>query len=114
MKSLGKKIKSFKKRDLKYLSIGRSLSILREREELIAQKTNSKVERQKIDEEFNQKIDKISKMNAFKYLRHINGDDEEGNDSDSQTIADNVEQKVYNLEKLIQENKEIKYRSLFI
>ena len=84
MKSLGKKIKSFRKKDLKYLSMGRALSMLRERDELIAQKTNSKVERQKIDEEFNQKIDKISKMNAFKYLRHINGDEEEENDSDHQ------------------------------
>ena len=53
-------------------------------------------------------------MNAFKYLRHINGDEEEENDSDSSTIADNIEQKVYNLEKLIEENKEIKYRSLFV
>ena len=39
-----KKIKSFKKRDLKY-PIGRALSISREKEELIAQKTNSKIER---------------------------------------------------------------------
>ena len=30
-------------------------------------------------------------MNAFKYLRHINGNDEEGNDSDSSTVADNLE-----------------------
>ena len=44
-------------------------------------------------------------------LRHINGDDEEENDSDSSTIADNIEQKAYSLEKLIAENKEIKYRS---
>ena len=54
-------------------------------------------------------------MNAFKYLRHINGDDEEEeNDSDSSTIEDTIEQKIYNLEKLIKENKEIKYRSLFV
>ena len=75
---------------------------------------NSKVKRQKIEEEFNEKIDKISKMNAFKYLRHIYRDEEEENDSDSATIADNIEQKIYNLEKLIHENKEIKYRSLFV
>ena len=113
MKSLRKKIKSFKKRDLKYLSIGRALSILRERKELIAQKKNSKVERQKIDQEFNKKIDKISKINSFKYLRHINGDGE-GGGINSLTKADNLDKKAYNLEKLIEENKEIKYRSLFV
>ena len=53
-------------------------------------------------------------MNALKYLRYINGEDEEENDSDLSTIEDNVEQKVYNLEKLIQENKVIKYWSLFV
>ena len=53
-------------------------------------------------------------MNSFKYLRHINGEDEEENGNDSSTIADNIEQKAYNLEKFIEENKEIKYRSLFV
>ena len=60
------------------------------------------------------KIDKISKINAFKYLRHINGDYEEENNSHSTTMADNIEQKAYNLEKSIEDKKEIKYPSLFV
>ena len=51
MKEIGKKIKSFRKRDLKMLSIGKALSILKEREQLIKEKKNSKEERDKIDEE---------------------------------------------------------------
>ena len=61
MKSINKKIKSFKKRDLKYLSIGKAISILREREELIAEKNNSKEGKQKIDEEFKKKSKKYPK-----------------------------------------------------
>ena len=38
MKEIGKKIKSFRKRDLKMLSIGKALSILREREQLNKEK----------------------------------------------------------------------------
>ncbi len=53
-------------------------------------------------------------MNAFKYLQNMNWDDEEENDSDSSIITDNIEQKAYNLEKLIEENKEIKYPILFV
>ena len=61
MKSINKKIKSFKKRYLKYLSIGKAISILREREELIAEKNNSKEGKQKIDEEFKKKSKKYPK-----------------------------------------------------
>ena len=55
MKEIGKKIKSFRKRDLKMLSIGKALSILKEREQLIKEKKNSKEERDKIDEEIKKK-----------------------------------------------------------
>ena len=113
MKSINKKIKSFKKRDLKYLSIGKAISILREREELIAEKNNSKEGKQKIDEEFKKKIEKISKMTVFEYLRHINGDEDKENESDSSTIDEKIEEKIYDLKELIDKNKEIKYRKVY-
>ena len=113
MKSINKKIKSFKKRDLKYLSIGKAISILREREELIAEKNNSKEGKQKIDEEFKKKSKKISKMTVFEYLRHINGDEDKENESDSSTIDEKIEEKIYDLKELIDKNKEIKYRKVY-
>ena len=42
MNEIGKKIKSFKKRDLKMLSISKALSILRERDKLIKKKIQKK------------------------------------------------------------------------
>ena len=62
MKAIAKKIRAFRKRDLKNLSIGKALSILKDREELIEKKKNSKKEKEAIDEEFTKKIEKISKM----------------------------------------------------
>jgi len=111
MKEIGKKIKSFRKRDLKMLSIGKALSILKEREQLIKEKKNSKEERDKIDEEIKKKINNISKMNIFEYLRHLNGDEDNDNNSNS-TENESVEDKIDNLEELIKNNKEIKYRKL--
>ena len=110
MKVIGKKIKSFSKRDLKNLSLGKAISIINLREKLIAEKKNSKEEKGKIDENFKEKIDKISKMNIFEYLRHINGKEEE-NDNDSST-NDDIDAKIDNLEELMGNNKEIKYKKL--
>ena len=98
---------------MKYLSIGKGISILREREELIAEKNNSKEGKQKIDEEFKKKIEKISKMTVFEYLRHINGDEDKENESDSSTIDEKIEEKIYDLKELIDKNKEIKYRKVY-
>ena len=111
MKEIGKKIESFRKKDLKMPSIGKTLSILREREKLIEEQKNSKENKEKIDEEFNEKINNISKMNIFEYLRHLNGDEDYDVHSDS-TDNETVEDKVDNLEELIKNNKENKYRKL--
>ena len=40
MKSIGKLIQSFRKRDLKNLSIGRAISLIRKRQELLIEKKN--------------------------------------------------------------------------
>ena len=116
MKAIAKKIRAFRKRDLKNLSIGKALSILKDREELIEKKKNSKKEKEAIDEEFTKKIEKISKMNIFEYLRHINGTDEEhSNDSDTNTTYDDIqENKIDDLEDLVKKNNEIKYKKIKI
>ena len=50
-------------------------------------------------------------MNIFEYLRHLNGDEDYDNNSNS-TDNESVEEKIDNLEELINNNKEIKYRKL--
>ena len=50
-------------------------------------------------------------MNIFEYLRHLNGDEDNDNNSNS-TENESVEDKIDNLEELIKNNKEIKYRKL--
>ena len=114
MKLIGKKVKSFRKKDLKNLSIGRAIAILENREKLIEGKKKSKVDLRKIDEEFKEKIKKISKMNIFDYLRHINGNEDEENESDSSTKDENIEDKIDSFEELIKENKDIKYKKIRI
>jgi len=49
-------------------------------------------------------------MNIFEYLRHTNGENAE-NDNDC-SINDDKEDKFDNLEELIGDNKEIKYKKL--
>ena len=110
IRSLGKKIKSFKKRDLKNLSIGRGISILRKREEVINDKAISIEEKQKCLDEIKAKISEIKKMNVFEYLRHINGDDED--DAKSNSTSAEIEDKIDNFEELIKNNKEIKYKNI--
>ena len=114
MKSIGKIIQSFRKRDLKNLSIGRAISIIRKRQELLKEKKNSKEYKLKLDEEFKKKIGKLSKMNIFQYLRHLNGDEdeEEGSDNESNSTNDGFEDKIKSLEELIKENGEIKYKKI--
>ena len=50
-------------------------------------------------------------MNIFEYLRHLNGDEDYDNNSNS-TDNESVEDKIDNLEELIKNNKDIKYRKL--
>ena len=49
-------------------------------------------------------------MNAFEYLRYKNGEDEE--DENSLSTKEEIEEKIDNLELLIKENKEIKYKKI--
>ena len=51
-------------------------------------------------------------MNIFEYLRHINGKEEE-NDNNSST-NDDIDAKIDSLEELMGNNKEIKYKKLWI
>ena len=114
MKSIGKLIQSFRKRDLKNLSIGRAISLIRKRQKLLDEKKNSKEYTLKLDEEFKKKISKLSKMNIFQYLRHLNGeeDEEERSDNESHSTNDGFEDKINSLEELIRENGEIKYKKI--
>ena len=114
MKSIGKLIQSFRKRDLKNLSIGRAISLIRKRQKLLDEKKNSKEYTLKLDEEFKKKISKLSKMNIFQYLRHLNGeqDEEERSDNESHSTNDGFEDKINSLEELIKENGEIKYKKI--
>ena len=51
-------------------------------------------------------------MNVFDYLRH-NGDEVPEDEENSQSTMDVIEDKTDNLENLIKNNKEIKYRLKF-
>jgi len=95
MKLINTKIKSFKKRDLKKSFAQKIIINFKGKRRANCRKKNSKEGRQKIDEEFKQKIEKISKMTIFKYLRHINGDEDKENEIDSSKI-DEIENKIYN------------------
>ena len=48
-------------------------------------------------------------MNIFEYLKHINGKDG-GEDENSESTMDDVEEKMEDLEHLIKNNKEINYK----
>ena len=61
MKLIGKKVKSFRKKDLKNLSIGRAIAILENREKLIKKK--------KIQKEIYKKLMKNLKKKLKKYLK---------------------------------------------
>ena len=45
-------------------------------------------------------------MNAFEYLHHINGEE------DNSESTNEVERKINNLEELMKENKQIKYKKI--
>ena len=49
----------------------------------------------------------------FQYLRYLNGEKEEKEDDDSVSTVDDMEGKIFDLEKLIKINKEIKYKLKF-
>ena len=51
-------------------------------------------------------------MNIFQYLRHLNGEEEEGSDNESNSTNDGFEDKIKSLEELIKENGEIKYKKI--
>ena len=120
-KSFAKKIKEsknnkkkYKKKDLKYMSIGRALSITQGPERLTK-------ERDEKIREIKLKINKISKMNLKEYIKHKNGkdkdenDDESGdeNNDDEDTVMDEIEKKINQLEEICKKSKTIKYSKCF-
>ena len=112
MEIVNKNIKKtkFKKRDLKNLSLGRGINIIRENQKAKDEKRKSIEEKNNSIQDIEEKIKKISKMNAFEYLRYKNGEDEE--DENSLSTKEEIEEKIDNLEQLIKENKEIKYKKI--
>ena len=106
--------KKFKKRDLRGMSLGRAISIIRGFEQAKADKKKSKEEKIKLINEIEEKIKKISKMNIFEYLRHRNGENDDENEKNSISTRDEVEEKVDILKKLIEEDKNIKYKKIKI
>ena len=46
-------------------------------------------------------------MNVFHYLKHLNGKDED--DDNSESTIEEIEEKMDDLEELIKKNKDIKY-----
>ena len=102
--------KKFKKTDLKYMSLGRALSITDGPERLI----NEKEEKIK---EIKKKIEKISKMSLKEYINHKNKKIKENieNDSeeDEETSLDDIEKKINQLEEICVKNKNIKYPKNF-
>ena len=58
------------------------------------------------------KIGKLSKMNIYEYLRHLNGEEEKVSNNESNSTNDDFEDKIKSLEELINENGEIKYKKI--
>ena len=111
-KSFAKKIKEnknnkkkYKKKDLKYMSIGRALSIIQGPERLTK-------ERDEKIREIKLKINKICKMNLKEYIKHKNGRDKDEND-DEDTVMDEIEKKINQLEEICKKSKIIKYSKCF-
>ena len=110
----GKKIKAkkFNRRELRGISLGGAISVIRSQEEVKEEKEKTKEEKTKIINEIEEKIKKISKMNVFEYLRHKNGENDDDNEKNSISTRDDVEEKVDILEKLIKEDKNVKYQKI--
>ena len=99
--------KSFKKRDLKYLSLGRRLSIMEG-------PIRSKEERDKKIREINDKIKLLSNMSIVGYLNYLNGKNIKENQSDDDenslsTVSGEIEERLEKLGAIIKKNKDIKY-----
>ena len=67
-----KNAKKVKKKDLKYLSIGRALSLIKRSKSGLKEEKNDNIE------EIKTKIKEIEKMNMIDYLRYINGKERDG------------------------------------
>ena len=103
--------KSFKKADLKNMSIGRAMSIVKGPERLSGEME------QKIGE-IKEKIAKITKMNLKEYIDYKNGKDkvfEENNnfEEDDDTMTEEIEKKINQIEEICKKNKIIKYPKNF-
>ena len=103
--------KKYKKRDLKFMSIGRALSIVEGPERL-------KTEKEKKVGEIKKKIEKISKMTLKEYIEHRNGKENENeieieNSDEEETNVSEIEKKINQLEEICKKNKKIKYPKNF-
>ena len=112
-----KKAKNVKKRDLKYLSIGKALSIIR------GSKSGLKKEKKDTIEEIRTKIKEIGKMNMIDYLKYLNekekdnesveNDGEYDIDSEESTIDDLIE-KILKIKEISEDkNNDIYYKINF-
>ena len=89
--------KKYKKRDLKFMSIGRALSIVEGPKRL-------KTEKEKKVGEIKKKIEKISKMTLKEYIEHRNGKENENeieieNWDEEETNVSEIEKKFFNWKK---------------
>ena len=111
IKDLSKRAKSLpKKKDLKYMSLGLGISFANAIEKTKEKKLQKKEEKEKAITEWEGKIKKVSAMNIFEYLKHLKEEDKIVGDEDSISTKDNEsENKMENLENLINNYKEIHY-----
>ena len=72
--------------------IGTALSIIQSQEKE-NEKKKSKEEKVKLINGIEERIAKISKMNVFEYLKHINGEIDDDNEKNSISTKDDVEEK---------------------
>ena len=97
--------KKFRRSDLKYLSLGRALSI-------IDGPTRTKDERDKKIKEIEEKIALVTKMSLRDYLKYLNGkiikNKDEDNEENSVSTIDEFEERLDKIGTFIK-NKNIKY-----
>ena len=102
--------KMFSRKDLKYLSLGRRISIIERPKRL-------KEERNELVKQKEEKIKIIEKMSLIEYLDYLNGRNNKIEvdvaDDNSETTMDEIEERLKKLEEITKKNKNIKYKIRF-
>ena len=98
--------KQFNKRDLRYLSIGRALSI-------VEGPVRAKEEKEQKIKEIEIMMESVSNISLREYFNYINGknikSEEKNDEENSLSTIDEIEERLEKMEAIIKRNRNIKY-----